>query len=98
MPENAIRRFANFRDDAALLTREKGLKDYLVLLRVFQTCRYKAVNFGGSCFRGRKTLKLSPLAHLHAVTEISSCIRPASSTPLEENQGAERRSSTARGE
>jgi Transposase IS66 family len=43
--ENAIRRFAYFRDDAALLTREEGLKDYLVLLSVFQTCRYKAVNF-----------------------------------------------------
>jgi hypothetical protein len=43
--ENAIRRFAYFRDDAALLTREEGLRDYLVLLSLFQTCRYKAVNF-----------------------------------------------------
>jgi predicted RecB family nuclease len=43
--ENAIRRFAYFRDDTAPLTREKGLKDYLVLLSLFQTCRYKAVNF-----------------------------------------------------
>jgi transposase len=40
--ENAIRRFAYFRDAAALLTREEGLKDYLVLLSLFQTCRYKA--------------------------------------------------------
>jgi hypothetical protein len=43
--ENAIKRFAYFRDDAALFTREEGLKDYLVLLSLFQTCRYKAVNF-----------------------------------------------------
>jgi hypothetical protein len=43
--ENAIRRFAYFRDDTALLTREGGLKDYLVLLSLFQTCRYKAVSF-----------------------------------------------------
>jgi hypothetical protein len=43
--ENAIKRFAYFRDDTAPMTREEGLKDHLVLLSLFQTCRYKAVNF-----------------------------------------------------
>jgi hypothetical protein len=73
--ENAIRRFAYFRDDTAPLTREGGLKDYLVLLSLFQTCRYKAVNFwrfllsrqkdidafaGGASSPGRRDLDLYP--------------------------------------
>ena len=43
--ENAIRRFAYFRDETAPLTREEGLRDYLILLSLFQTCRYKGINF-----------------------------------------------------
>jgi predicted RecB family nuclease len=73
--ENAIRRFAYFRDDTAPMTREEGLKDYLVLLSLFQTCRYKAVNFwrfllsrqkdidafaAGASSRGRRDLDLYP--------------------------------------
>ena len=43
--ENAIRQFAHFRDETAPSMKEPGLHDYLVLLSVFQTCRYKGVSF-----------------------------------------------------
>jgi hypothetical protein len=45
--EHAIKHFADFR---RIMRRggnftEKGLKDYLVLLSIYQTCRYKDINF-----------------------------------------------------
>jgi hypothetical protein len=43
--ENAIRRFSYFRDDNAIFMKEIGLSNYLVMLSVYQTCRYKGINF-----------------------------------------------------
>jgi predicted RecB family nuclease len=43
--ENAIKRFAYYRELTVGTLREPGLKDYLVLLSVCQTCRYKEVSF-----------------------------------------------------
>jgi predicted RecB family nuclease len=43
--ENAIKRFAYYREDTAGTMKEQGLKDYLVLLSVCHTCRYKGVKF-----------------------------------------------------
>jgi hypothetical protein len=43
--ENAIKRFAYYREITNGMLRESGLTDYLVLLSVFQTCRYKGVSF-----------------------------------------------------
>jgi hypothetical protein len=43
--EHAIRRFSYFRDETAPSMNEPGLHDYLVLLSVFQTCRYKGISF-----------------------------------------------------
>jgi predicted RecB family nuclease len=43
--ENAIRRFAYYREANPGRLREAGLKDYLVLLSVCHTCRYKGVSF-----------------------------------------------------
>jgi hypothetical protein len=43
--ENAIRRFAYYREAAPGCLKEAGLSDYLVLLSIFQTCRYKGVSF-----------------------------------------------------
>jgi Transposase IS66 family len=43
--ENAIRRFAYYREDSAGRLTEKGLKDYLVLLSICHTCHYKGINF-----------------------------------------------------
>jgi hypothetical protein len=43
--ENAIRRFAYYRDDIPGLLRENGLKDYLTLLSVCHTCHYRGVSF-----------------------------------------------------
>lgn len=43
--ENAIRRFAYYRDANPGRLRETGLADYLVLLSVCHTCRYKGVSF-----------------------------------------------------
>jgi predicted RecB family nuclease len=43
--EHAIRQFSYFRDETAPSMKEQGLLDYLVLLSVFQTCKYKGVSF-----------------------------------------------------
>ena len=44
-PENAIRQFAYYRDSNPGRLKEAGLKEYLVLLSVCQTCRFKDVSF-----------------------------------------------------
>jgi hypothetical protein len=44
-PENAIRRFAYYRDSTPGRFKEAGLKEYLVLLSLCQTCHYKDVSF-----------------------------------------------------
>jgi hypothetical protein len=43
--ENAIKRFAYYREDTAGLMTESGLNDYLVLLSIFQTCRNRGISF-----------------------------------------------------
>jgi hypothetical protein len=43
--ENAIRQFAYYRENTRGRLREPGLKDYLVLLSIYQTCRYRGVSF-----------------------------------------------------
>jgi hypothetical protein len=43
--ENAIRQFAYYRDDAAGRLKEERLRDYLVLLSISQTCRFRGVSF-----------------------------------------------------
>jgi hypothetical protein len=43
--ENAIKRFAYYREGTVGCLTEAGLADYLVLLSVYQTCRYKGVSF-----------------------------------------------------
>jgi hypothetical protein len=43
--ENAIKRFAYYREDTVGTMKEQGLKDYLVLLSVCHTCRYKGIKF-----------------------------------------------------
>ncbi len=43
--ENAIRQFAYYRDGSTGRLKEAGLNDYLVLLSLYQTCRYRGVSF-----------------------------------------------------
>jgi hypothetical protein len=43
--ENAIKRFAYYREDTVGLMKEPGLNSYLVLLSICHTCRYKGVSF-----------------------------------------------------
>jgi hypothetical protein len=43
--ENAIRRFAYYRESTPGCLKETGLRDYLTLLSIYQTCRYKGVSF-----------------------------------------------------
>jgi hypothetical protein len=43
--ENAIKRFAYYREGTVGCLKEAGLSDYLVLLSIYQTCRYKGVSF-----------------------------------------------------
>ena len=43
--ENAIKRFAYYREDTVGIMKESGLTSYLVLLSICHTCRYKGVSF-----------------------------------------------------
>jgi hypothetical protein len=43
--ENAVKRFAYYREDTVGLLKEAGLTSYLVLLSICHTCRYKGVSF-----------------------------------------------------
>jgi len=43
--ENAIKRFAYYREDTVGLMKESGLSSYLVLLSICHTCRYKGISF-----------------------------------------------------
>jgi hypothetical protein len=43
--ENAIKRFAYYREGTVGVLTEAGLNDYLALLSVYQSCRYKGVSF-----------------------------------------------------
>jgi hypothetical protein len=43
--ENAIKRFAYYREDTVGIMKEPGLKDYLVLLSLCHTCRYRGTSF-----------------------------------------------------
>jgi hypothetical protein len=43
--ENAIKRFAYYREDTVGVMKEAGLSDYLVLLSIYQTCRFKRISF-----------------------------------------------------
>ena len=43
--EHAIRQFIYYREGSPRRLKEEGLSDYLVLLSIYQTCRYKGVSF-----------------------------------------------------
>lgn len=53
-PENAIKPFAKYRAMAGELGTRKGLEDYLVLLSLQQTCKYRGINFLEFLKSGRK--------------------------------------------
>ena len=54
--ENAIKRFAYYREDTIGNMKEAGLSDYLVLLSICHTCRYKGVSFLKFLLSRRKDL------------------------------------------
>ena len=43
--ENAIKRFAYYRENAGSRLTEAGVTDFLVLLSICETCRYKGISF-----------------------------------------------------
>jgi hypothetical protein len=43
--ENAIKQFAYYREGTEGVMKEAGLTDYLVLLSLCQTCRYRGISF-----------------------------------------------------
>ena len=43
--ENAIKRFAYYRENTVGVMTEKGLNDYLLLLSIYQSCRFKGISF-----------------------------------------------------
>jgi hypothetical protein len=56
--ENVIRQFGYYRDRTAGTMREAGLRDYLVLLSLCHTCRYRGVSFFQFLRSGQRDLDL----------------------------------------
>jgi hypothetical protein len=54
--ENAVKRFAYYREVAPQPIREEPLKQYLVLLGLYQSCRYKGVSFLRFLMSGERDL------------------------------------------
>lgn len=55
--ENAIKPFAKYREMAGPLGTRKGLEDYLVLLSIQQTCKYRGIGFLDFLKSGKKNLE-----------------------------------------
>lgn len=56
--EHAVKAFAMLRHVINGVTSEKGLRDYLILLSVCQTCKYMGVDFLGFLRSGEKDLEV----------------------------------------
>jgi hypothetical protein len=56
--ENVIGQFGYYRDRTAGMMREAGLQDYLALLSLCQTCRYRGVSFFQFLRSGQRDLDL----------------------------------------
>ena len=54
--EHAMRHFAIYRKRANGVFSERGLSAYLVLLSIYQTCRYKEMNFLDFLLSGEKQI------------------------------------------
>jgi predicted RecB family nuclease len=54
--EHAVKQFAYYRDDADGRMVEAGLKDYLVLLSIAQTCRFRGISFLRFVLSGNKSI------------------------------------------
>ena len=80
--EHAVKHFAYYREYADGLITESGLKDYLVLLSVYLTCKYKRANFLGFLMsretdidefnRNSKRRKPSSSIELHPLNWVSA--------------------------
>ncbi len=55
--ENAIKPFAKYRSRAKGLLRKQGVQDFLVLLSINQTCKYRGINFLNFLKSGEKSIE-----------------------------------------
>ncbi len=55
--ENAVKQFAYYRKRTVGTLTESGLVDFLVLLSIYQTCRYKGVNFFRFLLSGERDIE-----------------------------------------
>jgi predicted RecB family nuclease len=55
--ENAIKQFAYYRDRRTGVMTEEGLRNYLVLLSLYQTCRYKGLDFLRFLLSGKRNIE-----------------------------------------
>jgi len=54
--EHAIKSFADLRDVIEGPTTERGIRDYLILLSIYQTCAYREIDFFGFLRSGEKKI------------------------------------------
>ena len=95
--ENAIKRFAYYREDTVGTMKEAGLSDYLVLLSICHTCRYKGVSFLKFLLsrekdvdvfcEGKRTKRRFPTIEVYPKGFISSHFRTREKARLEKVQG-----------
>jgi predicted RecB family nuclease len=94
--ENAIKRFAYYRENTVGAMKEAGLSDYLVLLSICQTCRYKGVSFLKFLLsrekdvdvfcQGKRTRRRSPTLEVYPKGFIPPHVRRREKARLEKEQ------------
>ncbi len=55
--ESAIKPYAKYRTVANGMATANGIKDYLVLLSIHQTCRYRGISFWDFLKSGEKSIE-----------------------------------------
>jgi hypothetical protein len=79
--ENAIKQFAYYREGRTGIMREPGLRDYLTLLSLYQTCRYRGVEFLAFLLSGERDIEAFASSKSRARRKPAFPVYPKGFTP-----------------
>jgi hypothetical protein len=78
--EHAVKPFAALRQIINGLTTEKSLNDYLILLSISETCKYKGIDFLDFLRSGEKDINAFAMKHMrkHTTLKVDPLVKPGS--------------------
>ncbi len=79
--ENAIKQFAYYREKCVGVMGEAGLQDYLVLLSLYQTCRYKGLEFLPFLLSGERDIEAFATSKSRARRKVAFPVYPHGYVP-----------------